>query len=274
MSIVEIVANAKGKDPEAVEAGLASLRQMADQYAAKTNAALDAYFQREEDQENAIRSRLGALEGDLRTVSRRIDAIGPALMAATVAGDNNALGELQAQLSDLENQRATISTQIKMLNEAPFPHEKALYDAIITARVAERRVLEKIGSARRELCAYAQAMENAWNAVYQNLSRSINTSTKRQAEKVAIEFTSAESTHDYLCRREKEKADAAARAEARGRWDARKAELDREEAERQQRELANRPEYRNVQTPGRVIRQKLNHETGEYEDIGSQSNAV
>lgn len=274
MNINEIIAGAKGNGPEAVEAGLSALRQMADQYAAKTNAALDAYFQRAEDQENAIRSRLNALEGDLRAVSAKIDAVSPALMAATIAGDNKALAELQEQLSDLENQRATISKQIKMLNEAPFPHEKALYDAIIAARVAERRVLEKIGSARRELCAYAQAMENAWSEVYQNLSRSIDTSTKRRVEKVEKEISSAETTHDYLCRREKEKADAAARAEARARWDARKAELDREEAERQQRELANRPEYRNVQTPGRVIRQKLNHETGEYEDVGSQSNLV
>lgn len=267
MSISEIIANAQGKGPEAVEAGLASLRQMADQYAAKTNAALDAYFQREEDQENAIRSRLNALEGDLRAVSAEIDAVSPALMAATIAGDNKALAELQAQLSDLENQRTTISTQIKMLNEAPFPHEKALYDAIITARVAEKMVLERIGSARRELCAYAQAMENAWSAVYQNLSQNINTRTKRQAEKVEREFTSAESTHDYLYRREKEKADAASRAEARARWDARMAEADRKEEERKQRELANLPKQRTVQTPSGKIRERLNSETGLYEPI-------
>lgn len=274
MSIMEIVADAKGKGPEAVEAGLAALRQMADQYAAKTNAALEAYFQGEANQEAAIRNRLMALEKELRAVTQKIDAISPALMQATVAGDNITLSKLQAQLSDLENQRTTISTQVKLVNAAPFPYDKQAYEAVGAAYMAEVTVLSKINYGLDSLHSYAKEMEKKWAAVAGELSRNIRTSNERRIKKVDQEVAGAETVHEHLCRREKETKEEMARAEAVARRTAWLAEKEREEAERKQRELANRPEYRNVQTPGRVIRQKLNHETGEYEDIGSQSNAV
>lgn len=115
---------------------------------------------------------------------------------------------------------------------------------------------------------------NKGKTIYQEAARSIDTDTKRQFIAIKNDFDCKETIQERLSRRDKEAAKQSAREDALAKQRARFAEMDREIEERRQREASRRPEYITKQTPGGTVRYHLNHATGEYEEIGRQSNVI
>ena len=274
MNINEIIACAKEGGPERVKSALADLRKKAGEYQVTSNNACDTYFTGVTERENAVRQRLADLRGQQKSIIARIEAMGPVLAKSTVAGDHNALAQIQSDMTDLEAQRAAVSTQIELLLSTQFPQDAESYRSAAAYRNAEEVVLKKINEARQAICAYAQEQAAIWQSVYQEVARSIVTDTKRRFDAVQNDFESKETIQERLSRRDKEAAKQAAHEAALARQKAMLEEMEREEEERRQREASSRAEYKTEQRPGVTIRYRLNHETGEYEEIGRHSNVI
>ena len=274
MNMKDVVPQAMANGAECVKSALSDLRQKAGDYQAASNNACDTYFAGVTERENAVRQRLADLRGQLKSITARIEAMGPTLAKSTIAGDNIVLAQIQSDMTDLEAQKAAVSTQIELLLSTQFPQDAELYDSAAAYRNVEATVLKKINEARQALCTYAQEQAAIWQSVYEEAACSIDTDTKRRFEAVQNDFNSKETIQERLSRRDKEAAKQAAREETLARQKARMEEMDREIEERRQREAANRPEYKTVQAPGVTIRYRLNHETGEYEEVARQSNVV
>lgn len=274
MNINEIIACAKEGGAEGVKSALADLREKAGEYQVTSNNACDAYFTGVTESENAVRQRLADLRGQQKSITARIEAMGPVLAKSTVAGDHNALARIQSDMTDLEAQRAAVSTQIELLLSTQFPQDAESYRSAAVYRNAEEVVLKKINEARQALCAYAQEQAAIWQNVYQEAARSIATDTKRRFDAVQNDFNSKETIQERLSRRDKEAEKQAAREAAVARQRAMMEEMDREIEERRQREAANRPEYKTVQEPGAIVQYRLNCETDQYEEVGRQSTVI
>lgn len=274
MNMKDVVPQALANGAEDVKSALADLRQKAGEYQAASNNACDIYFAGVTEHENAVRQRLADLRGQLKSITARIEAMGPTLAKSTIAGDNKVLAQIQSDMTDLEAQKAAVSTQIELLLSTPFPQDAELYDSAAAYRNVEDTVLKKINEARQALYTYAEEQAAIWQSVCQEAARSIDTDTKRRFDAVQNDFNSKETIQERLSRRDKEAAKQAAHVAALARQRARMKEMEQEEEERRQREVANRPEYKTVQAPGVTIRYRLNHETGEYEEVARQSNVV
>lgn len=274
MNMKDVVSQALANGAEGVKSALADLRQKAGEYQAASNNACDTYFAGVTEREDAVRQRLADLRGQLKSITARIEAMGPTLAKSTIAGDNKVLAQIQSDMTDLEAQKAAVSTQIELLLSTQFPQDAELYDSAAAYRNVEDTVLKKINEARQALCTYAQEQAAIWQNVYEEAARSIATDTMRRFEAVQNDFNSKETIQERLSRRDKEAAKQEAHEEALARQKARMEEMDREIEERRQREASSRPEHITEQRPGVTIRYRLNHETGEYEEVARQSNRI
>lgn len=274
MNMKDVVPQALANGAEGVKSALADLRQKAGEYQAASNNACDTYFAGVTERENAVRQKLADLRDQQKSITAKIEAMGPMLAKSTIAGDNKVLAQLQSDMTELEAQRAAVSTQIELLLSTQFPQDAELYDSAAAYRNVEDTVLKKINEARQALCTYAQEQAAICQNVYEEAARSIATDTKRRFEAVQNDFNSKETIQERLSRRDKEAAKQAAHEEALARQKARMEEMDREIEERRQREASSRPEHITEQRPGVTIRYRLNHETGEYEEVARQSNRI
>lgn len=274
MNMKDVVPQALANGAEGVKSALADLRQKAGEYQAASNNACNTYFAGVTERENAVRQKLADLRGQQKSITARIEAMGPMLAKSTIAGDNKVLAQIQSDMTDLEAQRAAASTQIELLLSTRFPQDAELYDSAAAYWNAEATVLKNINEARQVLCAYAQEQVAIWQSVYQEAACSIETDTKRRFDAVQNDFDSKETIQERLSRRDAEAAKQAAHEEALARQKARMEEMDREIEERRQREAAHRQEYKTVQESGFTIQYRLNHETGEYEEIRRWSNRI
>lgn len=274
MNMKDVVPQALANGAEGVKSALEDLRQKAGEYQAASNNACDIYFAGVTERENAVRQRLADLRGQQKSITAKIEAMGPMLVKSTIAGDNKVLGQIQSDMTDLEAQRAAVSTQIELLLSTRFPQDAKLYDSVSSCRNMEAVMLKKINDARQALCTYAKEQAAIWQSVYEEAARSIATDTKRRFDAVQNDFHCGETIQERLSRRDKEAAKQAAHEAALARQKARFEEMDREIEERRQREAVMRPEYKTVQESGSTIRYRLNHETGEYEEIGRHSNVI
>lgn len=274
MNMKDVVPQALANGAEGVKSALADLRQMAGEYQAASNNACDTYFAGVTERENAVRQRFADLRGQQKSITAKIEAMGPVLAQSTIAGDNKVLAQIQSEMTDLEAQRAAVSTQIELLLSTQFPQDNELYAAVSSRRNMEAVMLKKTNDARQALCIYAKEQVAIWQSVYEEAARSIVTDTKRRFDAVQNDFESKETIQERLSRRDKEAAKQAAHEVALVRQKEMLEEMEREEEERRQREASSRPECITEQRPGVTIRYRLNHETGEYEEIARQSNIV
>lgn len=272
MNMKDVVPQALANGTEGVKSALADLRQMAGEYQAASNNACETYFAGVTERENAVRQRFADLRCQQKSITAKIEAMGPVLAQSTIAGDNKVLAQTQSDMTDLVAQKDAVSTQIELLLSTPFPQDAELYDSVSSCRNMEAVMLKKINDARQVLCSYAKEQAAIWQNVYEEAARSIDTDTKRRFDAVQNDFDSKETIQERLSRRNKEAAKQAAREAAWARQKAMLEEMDREIEARRKREVANRPEYRTTQTPSGKIRERLNRQTGEYEQIGKSPN--
>ncbi len=275
MNINEILTQAKINGTEGAQTAIDSLRKIVNEHETAVIVAMDAYYAGAVKVEDTVKQRLSALEAQQRRINSEITAMGPALTQATVSGDGAQLKQIQAKLSELEAQKAATATQIEILNTSLFPSDTKLYKEAAACREKQLSALNEVSEVLGEICSYVRAQITAWEAV---LTRAGACSTRdelmRRYTAMHDDYHSKEMIRERLARREQEDAKKAARAAAVERQKAMFAEMDRKEQERHQREAANRPEFITQQNPGVTIRYRLNHQTGEYEEVGRQSNCI
>lgn len=85
----------------------------------------------------------------------------PALIKATVAGDNDALAEIQRTMTELEAQRAAVGTQIEMLS-GPLPSCDDAYNAIQTAHREEETIREQVIADMNLIHEFCQDKAQPW----------------------------------------------------------------------------------------------------------------
>lgn len=129
MNIQEILNTAKEHGAEAVRDAFVKLRQENQMITAEAQAAYNAYFADVRQREARIRQRGEALGQERGTLSEKILAMRPALVAATVEGDTDMVSRIQSDMADIEAQKAALTTQIELLSEAQVPGSKELFQA-------------------------------------------------------------------------------------------------------------------------------------------------
>lgn len=126
MNIQEILNKARECGAEAVSA-VEEMRQKNQEIAADAQAAYDAYFADVRQREARIRQRVEALGQERDVLSEKIRATQPALVAATIEGNTDAVGKIQSDIADMEAQRAAKSAQIELLSGARVPGSGELF---------------------------------------------------------------------------------------------------------------------------------------------------
>ena len=127
MNIQEILKKAKERGAEAVRSALEELRQENQAITAEARAAYDAYFTDVRQREAKIRQKVEALGQERDTLSEKILAMRPALVAATVEGNTDMVSRIQSDMADIEAQKAALTTQIELLSEAQVPGSAELF---------------------------------------------------------------------------------------------------------------------------------------------------
>ena len=129
MNIQEILKKAKEHGAEAVRSALEELRQENQAITAEARAAYDAYFADVRQREAKIRQKVEALGQERDTLSEKILAMRPSLVAATVEGNTDMVSRIQSDMADIEAQKAALMTQIELLSEAQVPGSAELFQA-------------------------------------------------------------------------------------------------------------------------------------------------
>ena len=100
MNIQEILKKAKEHGAEAVRSALEELRQENQTITAEARAAYDAYFADVRQREAKIRQKVEALGQERDTLSEKILAMRPSLVAATVEGNTDMVATYISTIED------------------------------------------------------------------------------------------------------------------------------------------------------------------------------
>lgn len=150
MNIQEILKKAKEHGAEAVRSALEELRQENQTITAEARAAYDAYFADVRQREAKIRQKVEALGQERDTLSEKILAMRPSLVAATVEGNTDMVSRIQSDMADIEAQKAALTTQIELLSEAQVPGSAELFQAadskLKELRAANERYRAAVGA--------------------------------------------------------------------------------------------------------------------------------
>lgn len=157
MNIQEILKKAKEHGAEAVRSALEELRQENQTITAEARAAYDAYFADVRQREAKIRQKVEALGQERDTLSEKILAMRPSLVAATVEGNTDMVSRIQSDMADIEAQKAALTTQIELLSEAQVPGSAELFQA------ADSKLKELRAANERYRAAVAKLLRfNLW----------------------------------------------------------------------------------------------------------------
>ena len=130
-----------------------------------TLEAVNHYFSDKRKREMAISDRVEKLREDLEQVQQEISSLGPGLAAATISGDDTALSDIQAQITQLEARKAAVTTQIDLLSGAAVTGDKALFDQANTKAEALETFWAGTQADLSALSAFASDQVSAWGKV-------------------------------------------------------------------------------------------------------------
>lgn len=130
-----------------------------------TLEAVNHYFSDKRKREMAISDRVEKLREDLEQVQEEISSFGPGLAAATISGDDTALSDIQAQITQLEARKAAVTTQIDLLSGAAVTGDKALFDQANTKAEALETFWAGTQADLSALSAFASDQVSAWGKV-------------------------------------------------------------------------------------------------------------
>lgn len=125
------------------------------------DAAVSAYFPAVDERKRKVEERKADLKKKQDGIAMKIESMKPALVRATVAGDDDALAEIQRTMTELEAQRAAVGTQIEMLS-GPLPSCDDAYNAIQTARQEEEIIREQVVADMKLICEFCRDKAQPW----------------------------------------------------------------------------------------------------------------
>ena len=137
-------------------------------------AACRDYFADVELRKERLEERIASLREQADALTADAEQVKPALIRASVEGDDRALLTIQKQLANTEAQRAAISAQIEMLTDAATPGNEDLYDAALEKNnLLEESIfaLESVEGVMRE---FAATQIDAWGKVIELLKSPIS----------------------------------------------------------------------------------------------------
>ena len=165
MNIQEILKKAKEHGAEAVRSVLEELRQENQAITAEARAAYDAYFADVRQRKAKIRQRAEALGQERDTLSEKILAMRPALVAATVEGNTDMVSRIQSDMADIEAQKAALTTQIELLSDAKVPGSKELFQAADSRLEELRAANERYRAAVGTIHDFAREQLELWERI-------------------------------------------------------------------------------------------------------------
>ena len=130
-----------------------------------TLEAVNHYFSDKRKREMAISDRVEKLREDLEQVQEEISSFGPGLAAATISGDDTALSDIQAKITQLEARKAAVTTQIDLLSGAAVTGDKELFDQANTKAEALEAFWAGTQADLSALSAFASDQVSAWGKV-------------------------------------------------------------------------------------------------------------
>lgn len=159
-----------------------------------TLVSVNHYFEDRRKRESAISARVEKLREDLEQVQEEISSFGPGLAAATISGDDTALSDIQAQITQLEARKAAITTQIDLLSGAAVTGDKALFDQANEKAEALERFWNNTMADLSTLSSFASEQVQSWSTVSNigSLGGEIipRVSVNRQIEQMRKDFIS------------------------------------------------------------------------------------
>lgn len=127
MNIQEILSMVKEHGAEEVKSILEEISRENAALTHEAKVAFDAYFADVKHREDKIKQQVESISCELDTLSERILAIRPSLVAATIEGDVDKVDKIQKEIADMEAKKATLVTQIDLLSGAHVPGNKELF---------------------------------------------------------------------------------------------------------------------------------------------------
>lgn len=165
MNIQEILKKAKEDGAEAVRSALEELRQENQAITAEAQAAYDAYFADVRQRKVRIKQRIETLGQERDTLSEKVLAMRPALVAATVEGDTDTASKIQSDMADIEVQKAALTTQIELLSEAQVPGSAELFQAADSRLKALRTANEQYRDTVKKINDFASEQMELWDCI-------------------------------------------------------------------------------------------------------------
>lgn len=162
MDIQKLLDQASEHGIAAISAAVEELRQQGQQAEREEDAACQAYFADVEERETKVKQRLADLAQQEEEIKRKITAMQPGLVDATVSGDTGTFNRIQADLTDLETQRADVATQMQLLSSAALPGSLELYKAAEVMADARRKTIGQCKSDLESIQAFVYKQAEAW----------------------------------------------------------------------------------------------------------------
>ena len=189
MNIQEILRVAKEHGAEAVKDAFAELCQENHKITAEAQAAYDAYFADVRQREAKIRQKVEALGQERDTLSEKILAMRPSLVAATVEGNTDMVSRIQSDMADIEAQKAALTTQIELLSEAQVPGSAELFQAADSKLKELRAANERYRAAVGAIHDFAGEQLELWERIEDDTAPSTKYSGMAKNQGGTVRYT-------------------------------------------------------------------------------------
>ena len=169
MDIQKLLNQASEYGMAAISTAVEELKRQGQQAEREEDTACQAYFADVEEREAKVKQRLADLAQQEEEIKRKITAMQPGLVDATVSGDTGTFNRIQADLTNLEVQRATVATQMQLLSTAALPGNLELYKAAEVKAEARRKTIEQCKADLESIQDFVYDQVKAWD----NLKREL-----------------------------------------------------------------------------------------------------
>lgn len=169
MDVQKVLDQASEHGIAAISAAVETLRQQGQQAEREADAAYQAYFSDVEEREGKVKRRLADLAQQEEEIKRKITAMQPGLVNATVSGDSDAFSRIQEDLTSLEAQRAAVATQMQFLSSAPLPGNLELYKAAEAQSEVYDKAIAQCRSELESIQEFVRDQVEAWDKLKDDL---------------------------------------------------------------------------------------------------------
>lgn len=165
MKIQEVLDVAKENGAVAIERVIEDLKQQIKIVEEDARTACDAYLSDVKEKERRINQRIEILRQQGSDIEQQIKSTQLGLATATIKGDTNAFKAIQGRLSDMEAERAAISTQITLLQTVVLPRNKELFDVVDAKGKMVDSANETLEENARAIYRFAEEQAKAWKKI-------------------------------------------------------------------------------------------------------------